>query len=244
MTKSGPLVIKDGIVDLSEWSKEEPDGTLVVTAPKAWDGIVQERDVHNCKEFDGSSLVSYGTQGLVNHRDYLRRYVPWRHRHRDLPARFESSEHAPSNVTLRLATLITTDIDFGGTPELVAYTFVIWTDANHKTVALDGEVGILWRNEKKAPAVISGLTDQPGAFTLPDKAPAWLNGGNPLVFSVDYCCATTTVRSANVVSGLFSNVHSEAENGEWQVYLESSKASSARLLIATGKPIDENSLKE
>lgn len=240
ITGAGPLRMHDGILELDEWTKEGADGTLVLTAPKEWDGIVQERDVRDCHDFDGSSLVAYGSKGVASYREYLRRYVPWRQKYRELPARFEPHEFA--DFTVQLATLITADVDSDGKTELIAYTFVTWTDSDKRVVGLEGEIGVVWQDETKAPAAISGMTDQPGEFKVPHVVPARLNGGTPLVFSIEYCCASTGVRWANLLPDQYINVPSQARAGDWQIYLEPSATSEARLLIATGKPVDWRSL--
>lgn len=67
-----------GIVNLDKWLNQEASGALVLTPPKEWEGLVQLRDVRGQAKSDGSPLVAYGTQGLVNYREYVRRYLPWR----------------------------------------------------------------------------------------------------------------------------------------------------------------------
>jgi hypothetical protein len=227
ITRAGVLEMADGVVDFGKWTTEDPSGALLLTPPKEWEGIV----VHN-----GTVLMAFGNQGLRNYREYQRRYVPWRMKRRDLPLHTEATTY--SDIETSLATVMTGDIDADGTLELISYTFVRWLDEKKKPVRLEGEIGVVWRNAKKQPAVLSGFTSQPGAFTVPYAAPARLNGGKPLVFSVEYCCATTTFRASNPNVGSYNNVRWEGEDGEWAVFLEPSATREATVLIAAGVPVD------
>jgi hypothetical protein len=71
---------------------------------------------------------------------------------------------------------------------------------------------------------------------VPHAVPAKLNGGRALVYSVEYCCGTSTVRAARVDAGSYNDAGPELESGDWEVFLEPSDMGDATLLIATGRP--------
>ncbi len=236
ITGAGVLRMTNGFVDLGEWTKKDASGASLFTPPKEWEGIVQLHDLYDGTRVNGTALIAFGKQGLINYREYRRRYLPWRTKRRDLPAGSEATTYA--DIETRLATLMTGDIDADGTPELISYTFVRWVDEKKDTVAVAGEIGIVWKDNQKKPAVLAGFTSQPGSFTIPYAVPARLNGGKALVYSVEYCCGGSGFRAVTVNAGSYNHAHWDAEDGDWEMFLEPSDTADATLLIATGKPVD------
>lgn len=232
ITRAGALRMRNGSVDMAG----RRDNQGMVTVPADWDGIVQEHSLFEGLTNKGTSLLAYGELGLANYRAYVTRYLPWRLKRRDLPSGYQVTTY--SGIEMRLATLMTGDIDADGTLELIAFVFVRWTDEQQATVALGGEIGVVWRDRKKEPAVLVGFTHQPGAFTIPYVVPRQLNGGTPLVYSIEYCCGSTGVRSASIRPGTYNTATRSGENGDWQIFLQPSNTGDAKLLVATHAPVD------
>lgn len=105
ITKTGALAMEHGVVDLDKWTTKDTQGTVVLTPPREWEGIVQQQWVWDKGNPAGLSLIAYGTQGLYNYREYVRRYLPWRVKRRDVPTR--SGATAYSEIKTSLATLMT-----------------------------------------------------------------------------------------------------------------------------------------
>jgi hypothetical protein len=242
ITGAGALRMDHGFVDFGEWTKEDASGAPVLTPPKEWEGIVQLNDLRDGTNFSGTALVAFGKQGLVNYREYQRRYVPWRMKRREIPPSSGATTYV--DIETRLATVMTGDIDADGTPELISYTFVRWVDEKKQTVSLEGEIGVVWKDVKKEPAALAGFTWQPGSFTIPYAVPARLNGGRALVYSVEYCCAGSGFRAASLAVGSYANARWGGEDGEWEIFLEPSDTGDATLLIATGRSVNWDAMTE
>lgn len=227
VTRSGVLEMEHGLVDLGPWMQAAPNGEAILTPPAEWEGLVHLGE--------GSSLIGYGHQALINYREYVRRYLPWRAQEEATVARLLSSRYARAEMLL--GSLITGDVDADGTPELVAYVFVEWYDTLGAPAGVQGELGVIWKDPKKEPATLIFIS-MPGELPLPRVVPPRLNGGRARLFSVHYCCAGTDLDWANLAPGVVALGTQSAEDGEWHIYLEPAEAGDAALYIGAGDRVD------
>lgn len=138
----------------------------------------------------------------------------------------------------QLLSLITDDIDADGIPELIAFSLVTAEDDLQKFSRHSGEIAIIWKDEKKEPAVVIGFLWNPYSFAIPYIVPPRLNGGRPLIFSLEYCCAASSTRWATPVSGKFTQERATSDDGDWQIYLDPSTSKGAVLIVGKGRSAD------
>ncbi len=230
ITADGPIPISEGVRKLDDWVTEQPDGSLVITPPASWEGLVHS---YEAKDHEGAPFVAYGSQGLANYRQYLRRYIPWRKERVSLPYGFPAS--GCLRTKQQLLSLVTDDVDGDGKGELIAFSLVTAEVDSDRLARTSGEIAIIWQSEEKEPAVLTGFLWNPMAFTIPYVVPPTLNGGRPFLFSMEYCCAATGSRWATPVSGEITRAQSTAHDGYWQIYLDPSNSTGASMVVAKGR---------
>src|SRR5690606_20779373 len=125
--------------------------------------------------------------------------LPWRKSRSEMSGR--QGQQSFSRVEVQLAALVTSDVDGDFVPELLAYTFATWVGDGGENIATEAEVGVIWQSTDRQPAVIAGMMDQPGEFSILHSIGSGANGGVPALFAVEYCCAGTSTRWTSFNSG-------------------------------------------
>lgn len=235
-TGAGRLEIRDFVLNLEPWMKKSGDVAKLV-APIEWSGIVQARTLSSCPE-DGSAMLAFGPLGLQNYRRYSQVYLPWRKSRSEMSGRQDRQPF--SRVELQLAALVTADVDGDFVPELIAYTFATWIDKSGENISTEAEVGVVWQASGREPAVVAGMMNQPGEFSILHSISRSANGGVPALFAVEYCCAGTSTRWTSFDSGEYRTIQGKAAAGEWQIFVQPSPSKRADLFIDQTQPVDWN----
>lgn len=236
-----PLGFKIERRNLPSWISVNTKGQVFVTAPAELEGMIVQISGKSSQGKWVKKYLGFGKRAGAHWEVFNRRYVPARRANPGLRIGKDREGTSITDVDVDLVALLTNDVNGNKRAEIVIYAVGHYQE-NGESVAQRGELGIVSskssKSSKKTNSVATAFfgLEQGVIFPRFQIAPPKLNGGQPLFFSVMWCCSGVSVLAFRLAQDGFKPVSQELAEGKMRVCLVPSAKGWARLKLIKPEP--------